>query len=877
MGGNKPLRVNTMYGADGRLRTSYFEGDAAKVARKNIKAFEKELSKYEKEFATYASLDIEDAAVNDKNAQYVFGKMGIAEKYISYIPEGDMAQTMGDEMTAIAGNKNSRKLGIGTKLANAFQPFFEKQAEKHPRLQKLSDRVTKAANGGRMPLTADSAVMMRIAFDKKYYNDCRRPGADIDELRKQHDASIENLTKMAMLDGVEQDELSVKFSQKLISQMQVDETLTDIYAGMADGSIRLADAKAMRDSKGETIKIGGKTLFERSGGFVSAEKDRKGRNVPLDAWDFKTREPQTVDVILQDYQSKLDKYAQSCKTAADFKRMLSSDSYKNLERNAKTFAESDCLDDAAMFKYEFTRRNLESCKKWALEHGNRKPYANLVIPPPWNERMKDNDFVKSYATDDYYDINDKNEVHDKAADAVSKQTDEKLAEDMANEFLTDVNDLESVTERLNRLEAENMTLKEKLAQMESVSVKSEAEHEKLDSHENGASSGVSLAKKLRQEIQAQYGSESKTILDVGDEDVKKPQAEVPLMVEQKKEAELDRHFYMADNAIALSYSCDLPEETDGFDGTVTPAHTEHRTVIVPQYSALEVCDNRVVSQLHCNDDYYNLVAREYGSVTFDELSNKQLEDLFEITREQYDILAQFEAQAEAERFYYEQKEQQLEMERESGISENARSKEEIDADLDRLFVESFPSHGAHIEAIQKIRDSVPGKSGCEEPILPEIYSVSRPDLSGRIEKYDLDIDFAKIDEVGIEVQSDEYFGGYDENGYERKDNFRESNDRIYFYASPNRETLMAYDAAKGYYEEPIGISTALGRISEYLDKSKTDSNVSVYIQQMNGEKQYINSVVEAEQSKENITAKFDRNIHTNVIENKAKEDEGYER
>lgn len=527
---NKAYRVNTMYGADGRLRTSYFEGDAAKVARKHVKSFEKELSEYEKNFAMYASLDIEDAKVHDLNTKYIFDKLGIAEKYVDFIPEGDMSDCLGEEMTTIAGSKNAQKFGIKAKIASKFQPFLEKQAQKHPKLQALSDRVTKAANGGRMPLTADSAAMMRIAFDKKYYRDCRRPGADIDELQRQHSASIANLTKMAKFDGVEPFELSAKFAEKLISQMQIDESLTDVYSGMADGAIRLADSKPVINSRKEVVKIGGKVLYEQPQGFVSEEKDDKGRNMPLDAWAFEVREPQTVDDILLNYQKKFDKFARDCQSEADLKRMIAGNSYANLERNVKAFAEADCPEDAAMFKYEFTRCNLASCKKWAIEHDHKSPYADIIIPPPWSERVNGSNFLKSYSTDDHYTINDRTELHDKAAKDVSEKTDGQLALTMADECEAKAADLNKFAERMDALEAENKALKEKVAMLEqqkegtdeAIVVDAEVVTEDQKRFPRAAAIAttvLSSAEKLKHEIMEQYNSHSETILSVDAEEV----------------------------------------------------------------------------------------------------------------------------------------------------------------------------------------------------------------------------------------------------------------------------------------------------------------------------------------------------------------------
>lgn len=459
------MRVNTMYGADGKLRTSYLEGKAAEAAKKNVKAFNRELARYEKDFTNYASLDIDSANVARTSTRYIFGKLNIAEKYIDYIPAGDMAQSMGDDMTAIAGNKSAFKLGVGSKIASVFQPFFEKQAAKHPKLQVLSDNITKAANGGRMPLTADSAAVMKIAFDKKYYNDVRRPGVDKDELKAQYDSAISNLMTMAAADGVDRKAMSAKMSEKLIQQMQIDESITDIYAGMADGGVRLGEDKPMLNAKGEPITIKGKTLYQRSNNFV----DKDGNEI--DALSLSPREPQTIDEILSDYQAKLDKYAKSCKTEADFKKMLASDSYQNIERNAKVFAALDCPDEAEKFKYDFSRVNIESCRNWAIENDNKSPYAQLVVPPKFDEITAGNEFVRSYATSDYYNIDGieddyyTTDISGQAQDEIRHMSDDELADSLKKDVVdanNKLSDIEMLQERLDRLEAENRELRAQL-------------------------------------------------------------------------------------------------------------------------------------------------------------------------------------------------------------------------------------------------------------------------------------------------------------------------------------------------------------------------------------------------------------------------------
>lgn len=461
---NKPLRVNTIYGADGTLQTSYMDGEAAKNARKNVKAFNKRLAKYDKDFANYASLDIDETKINDKNTKYILGKLGVAEKYVEYMPTGDAAMCMGDDMTAIAGNKHTPKLGIKAKIANVFQPFFEKQAEKHPHLQKLSDSITKAANNGRMPLTSESAAVMRIAFDKKYYNDMREPGADRAAVKAKYERAIENLTTMARFDGVDMHIMSEKYGKKIIQQMQIDETMSDIYKGFATGDVRLARSKPVLNAKGEEIRVKGRTLYDKPDGFIKLERDEetgKFKEVAINPWEeIKPREPQSVDEIIGEYQTLLNKYTENCRSEADLKRMLASDSYKNIERNAKAYAEADCSDEADRFGYEFARANLTACRDWAIENNNRSPYAQLIIPPPYEEQIGDGEFFRSYTTSDYYEIDN---VHDRAVDDVNAYDDEEIADKFAEEVTVqaeEMADTDAMTQRAEEIQAEVVEYRE---------------------------------------------------------------------------------------------------------------------------------------------------------------------------------------------------------------------------------------------------------------------------------------------------------------------------------------------------------------------------------------------------------------------------------
>lgn len=474
--------VNMLYGADGKLRTANLSDESRKVAKKNIKAFDRELATYDKDFINYASMDIDATQINDRSTQYILGKLNIANDYVNYVSDENIASGIGDDAVAIAGNKSAQKIGVGAKIASAMQPFFEKQAQKHPSLQKLSDKITKAANNGRMPLTAESAAIMKIAFDKKYYNDCRKPGADRDVLREQYETATENLKTMAAFDGVDETKLSNAISKKLFTQMKIDESLTDIYAGMSNGDIRLAPDEPRLDKKGkQMVDKKGNALMMTSTKFVDAE----GKAV--DAFNLQPREPQTSDEIVAEYQDQLVRLSSKCNSPADFKRMLASDAYRNIERNANAFAKADCPDDAAEFKHDFTRANIAGVKEWATEHSPNSPYAKLIVPDKYNNSYEHDDFTDNNSVDDYQDSN--NAINDSAKTQVKTMSDEELNTSLKQDVDEAIEDIskEHVVDDIN-------TAKEQSAKYEmmvvdndtKVEIKRDEKHEPVSQISNDA-------------------------------------------------------------------------------------------------------------------------------------------------------------------------------------------------------------------------------------------------------------------------------------------------------------------------------------------------------------------------------------------------------
>lgn len=119
-------------------------------------------------------------------------------------------------------------------------------------------------------------------------------------------------------------------------------------------------------------------------------------------------------------------------------------------------------------------------------------------------------------------------------------------------------------------------------------------------------------------------------------------------------------------------------------------------------------------------------------------------------------------------------------------------------------------------------------------------------FSGRIEKYDLPIDFKKCRTVCIEQRwerddAGEYLGGIDENGHERKDNYApdyETN-TVSFAYNKNAGILMRYSGIDD--EAEVSTESALKEIERHLDNQRDDVNRTTTIYNFDGKTQSLDA------------------------------------
>ena len=113
--------------------------------------------------------------------------------------------------------------------------------------------------------------------------------------------------------------------------------------------------------------------------------------------------------------------------------------------------------------------------------------------------------------------------------------------------------------------------------------------------------------------------------------------------------------------------------------------------------------------------------------------------------------------------------------------------------------------------------------------------------NGTIEKYGLDIDFKNIDRIVLKTSSEEYIGGIDSNGHERRDNYTLSETDVKFYYSEQRNNgaVIRLDSNYPIGDMPVTVGEALEEIQNFLDEALNDSDKNVIISYKDGREEYV--------------------------------------
>lgn len=175
----------------------------------------RDLQRYDVEAVEYVSHGIDwldrqkrqktETGVDNLNRLYAKGLMMECVRPLQHGADSrSVAQAVGMFTAAYLMNRDFRR-EIDQGVTNALYPYVKKKADKAEpgsAWARRLERIETARNDGRMPLTARSAAVMKLALTKKAYRDVRMSD-DPKKVMDEYNKSVETLFSLAEADGVD--------------------------------------------------------------------------------------------------------------------------------------------------------------------------------------------------------------------------------------------------------------------------------------------------------------------------------------------------------------------------------------------------------------------------------------------------------------------------------------------------------------------------------------------------------------------------------------------------------------------------------------------------------------------------------------------------
>ena len=115
-----------------------------------------------------------------------------------------------------------------------------------------------------------------------------------------------------------------------------------------------------------------------------------------------------------------------------------------------------------------------------------------------------------------------------------------------------------------------------------------------------------------------------------------------------------------------------------------------------------------------------------------------------------------------------------------------------------------------------------------------------------IEKYGITLDFKEIQSVELEEIQEEYIGGLDSDGHERKDNFGSKAIGVSLFDDFGSGFIRRADIVDGGVlgDFPVTAAEAAAEIEEFLDKAAANSDYTAYVVNKDGSRTVLNASVQ---------------------------------
>lgn len=201
---------------------------------------------YAKKYDDWEKLDATLEQSEKQNRMYYMALLGICAVPLRRgVNAHSVATCMGMYFGISLMNPEFKKNVKGI-VREAMLPYYDEMKNAFPnsKFAKLvekvipdKEQVVAEMNHGRLPFTPETAALKKVAWIEKFYDDVRRPGADVEKLAKSYNKAVDAFDRACERDGVSQKEVSSKMQSYIMKRMQLDPSYAKYFNELDNGMV----------------------------------------------------------------------------------------------------------------------------------------------------------------------------------------------------------------------------------------------------------------------------------------------------------------------------------------------------------------------------------------------------------------------------------------------------------------------------------------------------------------------------------------------------------------------------------------------------------------------------------------------------------------
>lgn len=176
---------------------------------------------------------------------------------------------------------------------------------------------------------------------------------------------------------------------------------------------------------------------------------------------------------------------------------------------------------------------------------------------------------------------------------------------------------------------------------------------------------------------------------------------------------------------------------------------------------------------------------------------------------------------------------------------------------------------AYINGFSESAEAVQAAENADNAVIKETAAATSSIIQPvTIEKYGITLDFNEIQSVELEEIREEYLGGIDSDGHERKDNFGSKTVGVSLFDDYGTGFIRRADIIDGGVlgDFPVTVDEAAGEIEEFLDKAAADYNYTAYVVNKDGSRTVLNASVQISETADVVSEKQQTTEDVAIIE-----------